>query len=306
MHSLPILADLPPGYFVEESPRGILALHVDVAQGFHRVGFGPDTEGPVEVSDLAGRRPLDQFEVDGERFLIRRFSHGGLLRWATGERYFDAERPFRELRLAHGLRAVGIHTPQVVAARARMHRGGGWRLDLVSRRLEGSVDLGHVLERIRRGDLPRERLRTLLPSLGKCVRRMHRHGVVHGDLTPRNMLVLEKELDRERPDIWVLDLDGTEVCEVLGEGRRLGNLRRLYRHMVRASIGGKELLTRSDYLRFLRAYEPERSRWKDDWRAIFRAHERKRAFHKLGWLLERRVGRIETLPDADTDLRPGA
>ena len=49
----PILDDLPSGYFVDESPRGVLALHVDVAQALHGVGYGPEHDGQLRLADIS-------------------------------------------------------------------------------------------------------------------------------------------------------------------------------------------------------------------------------------------------------------
>ena len=143
--TLPILEELPSGYFVDESPGGILALHAEVARDLHESGYGPENDGNLCRSELSGRRSLFELMAGGERFLVRRFSHGGLMRWITGERFLDPERPFRELILSSSLRKAGILTPQVIAARARPALGGGWYLDLVSRRIEDALDLGYVL-----------------------------------------------------------------------------------------------------------------------------------------------------------------
>jgi len=85
--TLPILGDLPPGYFVEEAPGGVLAISIDYARGLHGLGFGPEEDGKLEDSDLHGRKPLFQFDLGDERLVLRRYNHGGLLRWATGARF---------------------------------------------------------------------------------------------------------------------------------------------------------------------------------------------------------------------------
>ncbi len=298
MHSLPILSELPPGYFVEESPRGILALDIDAAPALHRAGFGPEHDGSLRESDLVGRRPLKELAVGDERFVVRRYSHGGLLRWITGSRFLDPGRPFRELILAHALRRGGLRTAPVAAARARMVRAGGWHLDLITRRVEDSLDLGRVLEAVRRGEVERRALGRILPAVGIMVRQLHRHGVLHGDLTPRNVLVSQRTLGgADEPELWIIDLDGSVWNQVLGKGERRANLRRLYRHTVRASLGKTSLLRRTDCLRFLKSYDQGEGNWKADWRAIARAHGLRSVFHAMGWVLERLFGRLSTLPE---------
>jgi len=87
MLTLPVLDELPAGYFVEESPGGVAVLHADVLEPLHDAGFGPDSDGSLAPSALSGRKPLFQIEAGGETYLLRRFSHGGLMRWTTGARW---------------------------------------------------------------------------------------------------------------------------------------------------------------------------------------------------------------------------
>jgi len=289
--ALPILAELPSGYFVDESPGGILALHADVARQIHEAGYGPEHDGELRRSELSGRRALHELRAGGERFVVRRFSHGGLMRWITGELYLDPERPFRELVLSTSLRRAGIRTPQVVAARARPARLVGWRLDLVSRRIEDTLDLGFVLGLARQGELAPGVLPGLLSATGQLVRRLHQHGCLHADLTPTNLLVPAAVLEGADPELWVIDLDGSELRPKLAAGEMVTNLRRLYRYVRRREARHGPALRRSDYLRFMIAYEPDRGRRKALVRAVVAAHRRTSLLHALGWFFESRFAR---------------
>ena len=297
--TLPILADLPSGYFVDEAPGGVMAVHVDYAEALSQVGFGPETDGGVSTSDLHGRQPLSEIRLEGERLVLRRYNHGGLLRWATGRRFLDAERPFRELILADALARSGIPTLEVVSARARYATGGGWYLDLLTRRLEGSLDLGLVLDRIGRGELGDVARGKVATSLGHLLRRLHGFGLVHADLQPRNLLVLERDLVDDGDDdveegkaeepipIWVIDLDRSAFVGDLTEAERRRNLRRLFRAIDRRDRRGGRYLRRGDFARFFRAYDASGTRWKTDWRRIMSDHARNGPAHWTGQLFER-------------------
>jgi len=287
MQSLRVLEELPSGYFVEESPRGILALHSSVARSLHEAGYGPEREGDVIQSELSGRRPLHEFRLGDDTFVVRRFSHGGLLRWLTGVRFLEPDRPFRELILSESLRKAGIRTPRVVAARARMASGYGWLLEVVSCRLEGTIDLGHVLGRARRGEVELGAWRSLLRETGQLISRLHKHGCLHADLTPNNLLVNEQALTGEIPELWVLDLDGSGILDTLTDAQRRKNLRRMFRFVARRDRRFGKTISLSDYARFFRGYDPEGRRWKEDWRAVSASHSRRSPFHALGWLFER-------------------
>jgi tRNA A-37 threonylcarbamoyl transferase component Bud32 len=289
--TLPVLEELPSGYFVDEGPRGFLVLHADVARLLHGAGYGPEHDGTLRPSDLSGRRPLYELQVGDERLVVRRFSHGGLMRWITGERFLDPERPFRELILCSSLRKAGIPTPRVVAARARPAFGGGWYLDLLSRRIEGAVDLGYLLGLSRAGRLDPRVLRSVLSATGALVRKLHRHGCLHADLTPTNLLVNEDVLEGGDPQLWVIDLDRSVLRHKPSSAELLQNLRRLFRYVARRESRFGKALKRSDYMRFLVAYEPDRVRRKAVMRSVLAAHRRSGPVHALGWLVEAWFGR---------------
>ncbi|MDP6370249.1 MAG: lipopolysaccharide kinase InaA family protein [Planctomycetota bacterium] len=291
MATFPVLEQLPGGYFLEESPRGVMAVHGSVATALHRVGFGPESDGHLRLSQLAGRRPLFELDTPDETFLLRRFSHGGLLRWATGSRFLDAQRPFRELILSDELQRIGVATPTIVAARARRRAGAGWTLDLLVRRVEDAVDLRQVLDEVRAGVLPRRALAGLVRAAGDLLRRLHGAGFMHRDLQPANLLVTRADLESTQPTLWVLDLDRSEFRPSLAEGERRRNLRRLLRRILRDDQERGPSLARTDYARFMGAYDPEREGWKADWRAIVADQRRGHGMHGAGWALERAFGR---------------
>ncbi len=296
--SLAILDELPAGTFVEESPRGILAISADVARAMHEAGFGPEQDGPLEVSDLAGRHPLYQMEVAGECFVVRRYRRGGLFRWLFPRTSFAPERPFRELVLADSLAKSGVRTPEVVAARAvrwGRDRGisavrPGWRLELVSRRVDNAVDLAEALEAIREGGVPAAARARLFRTAGALIRDLHGVGFLHSDLTPRNILVRAEALRSAAPEPWILDLDRSVFVADITDAERRRNLRRLFRSLRRRESRGRSFVSRSDYAHFFRGYDPDGRRWKADWRAIATGHSVTVPIHAFGWILENLLG----------------
>jgi tRNA A-37 threonylcarbamoyl transferase component Bud32 len=283
--------ELPSRCEVVVGRRGILAFRGEAAEALAAAGFGPDGGEVLETSDLHGRRSLETFSHEGERFVVRRFRHGGLLRFLTGDRFGDRERPFRELVHSDFLAARGIGTPRVVAARALRAGWWGWRLALVSRRVEGAVDLAEVLSGLAgRASSPSER-RRLATALGELVGRLHAVAFLHADLHPKNVLVEETS---EGPRLLILDLDRSRQGDSLDEEERRDNLRRLFRSVRRRQAGTRYPLNRGDFRRFLASYLPAAGRegasWREDWEAIRRKDERRSLWHRGGWLLEWRLG----------------
>ncbi len=278
----PALPELPAGYRLERGARGVCAVADWARAALAEAGFGADGDGALVASDLAGRRALEQ--VAGTDLLVRRYAHGGLLRFATGRRYADPSRPFRELCHAAWLAERGVATPPVAAARARRVGPVGWELTLVTRRVAGASDLWHALDAVRRGTLPRARARELAGALGALVARLHAVGFLHADLTPRNVLSAPAGL-------LLIDLDLARVVERPGDGERRDNLRRLWRFVDRRAARDGAVLARTDLARFWRAYQADRARRHADWRAVAAAHARHKGWHAAGWLLERLFGR---------------
>jgi len=279
--------------------RGVLALRAEAQEALASAGFDADGGERLEPSDLVGRRLLEGFSGGDARFAVRRFRHGGLLRFLTGERFSDPARPFRELACSEALSEAGIPTPRVVAARARRARLYGWHLALVTRRIEGAIDLADALERLRSGGVGFSSRAALFRSIGRLVGRLHAVGFLHADLHPKNLLVDESLLAKDAPDdgaprSWILDLDRSVFCRPLGTEERRDNLRRLYRAVQRRDARGPRFLTRGDVRRFLAAYaegrEADATPWREDWTAIQERHASRAGWHRLGWFLERLLG----------------
>ncbi len=292
MHAPKLTLELPPEYDVATSSRALLAVRREFAADLSASGFGPDSDGGMRESALSGRKPLYEIRAGAESFLVRRFSHGGLLRFVTRARFGDAMRPFRELALAAELDRRGIATPTVVAARARALFGGGYRLDLVTRLVPGTLDLGFALSKLGTGEVTEPARRRACVALGALVRRLHDAGFLHADLTLNNVLADAAVLrGGGEPKLWILDLDRARFEPSLADGERHANLARLFRFVERRDRRAGGVLRRSDYARFFRGYDPERERWKSDWRSVAAAAESSRAMHSLGWGLEGLFGR---------------
>ncbi len=291
MHAPKLTLELPPGYDVVESTGALLAVHRTSGARLLAAGFGPDTDGPMRESSLAGRKPLFEITTGADRYLVRRFSHGGLLRFLTRARFRDPMRPFHELALAHELGRRGIATAEVVAARARSLRAGGFALDLVTRRIPDTLDLGFVLSKAGAGEVRALDLRRVAVELGALVRRLHDAGFLHADLTLNNVLASADSLAGAAPRLWILDLDRARFEPTLSDSDRRRNLARLYRFVARRDERVGLTLSRTDFARFFRGYDPGRERWKLDWRAIAAADGASRAVHAFGWGLEGVFGR---------------
>ena len=295
---LPILTELPQGYTVWSEARAVAAIADEYVTPLAALGVTASADGAVQQSDLHGRQALFEYRLGERSVVVRRFNHGGLFRWATGKRFRDPARQFRELIVSEALRAAGFLTPKVVGARARLASGGGWYLELLTERVKGVDDLGVVLERARRAELSFAERRGVTRALARLLARLHSFGLAHADLQPRNLLVPIDNLADDSLRLWVIDLDRSKLRESLSEEQRLSNMRRLFRSVERRSRNALAnvdsetagFVGRSDYARFLRTYQKACGAhdWRADWRAIQSAHARRSLAHRVGQALERR------------------
>ncbi|HTF91309.1 MAG TPA: lipopolysaccharide kinase InaA family protein [Planctomycetota bacterium] len=289
------LEHLPPDVITQRSPRSVYAVRGDLAADFEAAGYGANSRAELPASDLAGRTPLSELVVGKQRFVVRRFSHGGLLRWLTGRRYLSPLRPFRELTLARRLAGMGILVPEVVAARAT-RSAATWELELVSRRIEGSLDLGTLLLRRARDAVTPRVAASCARALGELVARLHQLEFLHADLTPRNVLVEADSLEQGKPRLWLVDLDGSRFVPGLSAQARTENLARLWRHVAR--MESAQLVPDALRLcaRFLAGYEPRRIPRHALFLAIAERHRRASGWHAAASALERGVGARRSQP----------
>jgi len=267
----------------------VLVVRDGYSASLMEADLGPDGRGQPAPSDVAGRRPLGQLAADDETLLVRTHQHGGLLRFLTGARFLDSERPFRELLLSVQLEQLGLPTPRVVGARAQRIFGPFWSLMLVSVRVPGAEDLGRALAKL---SSERE-ARPLMRAMGSLVGRLHRAGLEHVDLHPGNMLVESSWANTPNPKLWILDLDRCRLVESLPDDVRLSMLARLMRYAIRRPELARVSLTSSNLMRFMHAYQETLGGAGDkkaDWRGVGSRLQAAAKRHRLGWRLEEVVG----------------
>lgn len=301
------LESLPTGFEVVRGRRGLLVVRAPYREALLDAGLGPDERRSLPPSDLAGRVTLGEVSMGAERLLVRPYEHGGLLRWSNRRRFADPTRPLTELAHAEALERRGIDTPLGVGARLQRAPGLGWNLALVTRRVEGTLDVERALRRLLEQVDGGPRIDRLVDAVGAFVGRLHAEGFEHTDLTPRNLLVEERWLATgvARPRLWLLDLDRCAFRDPLADEARHAVLARLLRYLVRRDVGAPKLLSRTRCARFLAAYARARDGerydgaaagrsacegWRELWQAVGRRQRRTAGFHRLGWRLEELFG----------------
>lgn len=171
--------------------------------------------GPAlfDPEDLRNRGTVDEarggrgsvlfLEIDGRRWVLRRYLRGGMAMHLVRDRYLwlgeERTRSFREMRLLGDLRLLGLPVPVPVAARYR-RAFVSYRAELITERLDGVESLSAMLASGRMDD-------ARWAAVGRCLRRFHDAGVQHADLNSDNI-----QLDAAG-EVWVLDFDRGRIRE---------------------------------------------------------------------------------------------
>ena len=208
-------------------------------------------------------------------------------------------RPTPALRswvLGQGFLERSLPTPRPLAVLHRVRAGLFQEGYLLAEKIENAVDLREFLQQlsVARGQWPlagghlvsgpdncRRVMRETIRRVGEVIRELHHRRLSHRDLKAANILVTTRHsplaphhsplTTHHSPiAVWFIDLVGVVRHRKLRHTRRAKNLARLH-----ASFCTHPALTRTDKLRFLRAYLRwglyGKEGWKKWWRWIDRA-----------------------------------
>ncbi len=202
------------------------------------------------VRRLRGRGRPAVVEAGGELLVVRHYYHGGIFRKLTGDLFPGTGRFLNELRLLESARRGEVAVPEPVGLLIEPVFPALFRADLVTVYLPESVDLlSHCRNLAASG--PGRCPPGVISAAGRQVARLHRAGILHGDLQLKNILVRPV---RTPPEVFLLDFDRAREGPATPAGRRR-NLRRLYRSFLKMTLAGPGT-SRYDPIRFLRAYAP--------------------------------------------------
>jgi 3-deoxy-D-manno-octulosonic acid kinase len=223
---------VPPGYVGLSEPgiegAALATLEVALRGALAEGTFYEFAEHHAEARPFAGRGiayavPL----ASGDRVVVRRSRHGGLLGSVRGDRFFGATRAPRELELSLSLRRLGVSTPEIVAyatyPAGPMFRRG----DVVSREVPRSRDLAAALAALSRGDSKR----LLLEATAQLLATMSLARARHPDLNIKNVLIADNDFGGV--EAYVLDVDRVWLDKSGAEAVLEANLRRFSRSALK-------------------------------------------------------------------------
>lgn len=177
-----------------------------------------------------GRSATVIVELPGrpERLHLRPVHHGGWLSPLWAGRLLGLARPIAELHATEALRARGAPVPRAVLV-------AGWRATplwgavLATLQIEGALDGLAWL----RAQPSAEAIRAAALSAGRAVRDFHDAGGQHADLHIKNLLVRG---EHGAPETFVIDLDKARCGNPPSPRRRMRELMRLYRSLLKRGV----------------------------------------------------------------------
>lgn len=189
--------------------------------------------------------------------------------------FFRPTGAWKSWQAGQHLLSRAIPTPQNLAYIARRRPFGRslfWYLPhetyLITIKEEDAVTLGEYVRRVLPAIDPaarRAQVRRLTLTLARLLRILHERSISDRDLKAANLLLIG-DPEGPSPRLTIIDLEGVRLIHPLPSHRRIQNLARLS-----LSLDGVCGRTRTDSLRFLRAYLPGGLSPRDDWKWLWRA-----------------------------------
>ena len=269
-------------------------LNIVVKEGYAECfdGFVMPEISSVEPGDsvLYGRSQLTILPLhDGsdERAFVRRCVRGGMLGRFLRELYLGDKnpRPLQELKVSEHARAHGISTPEILAVAFEQVGPFFYKGAVATREVKQSADLQAELGSIGCpvvGETLAEKRRAT-DLLGKLVAKMHGAGIRHADLHLKNVLLAREE---GVPKLYLIDLDAARIIQPLSDFMKCANLLRLYRSVEKVNRR-RTVVTRTDVLRFLRAYADESPK---TIRSLYEKLARLQPIWRLKWKISDSLG----------------
>jgi 3-deoxy-D-manno-octulosonic acid kinase len=227
-------------------------------------------------ADGAGRARNAVVPLPGreERLHLRPFRHGGALAGVLGDRLPGLGRPLAELAANTRLAAAGAPVPRPALVAGRRRGPGMWIAAVGTLHEENARNAADLLAK-RPGP---ERLLPLAAAAGTALRRFHDAGGRHADLHVGNLLIREAGA---RPRVLVADLDRARVAPPVPARRRMAEIMRLYRSLVKRRMPAA--LAPEAVAHFLDGYTAGDSDLRDALLAHLPRERLRLAIHRLGY-----------------------
>ena len=220
-----------------------------------------------------------------ESFVVREYWHGGMVGKIFRDLFWDGMRPVRELSVCEVASRGGIKTTEIIAIIKCKVFGPLYKFRLVTKEITESIDLIELLLHSGENHLF-EQKKQIIYELAKAVNDMHNVGIYHADLHLKNILV--KSDSGGGVNVYIIDLDKSKQYEKISFQRKMQNIMRLDRSVVKMRRKNRELfsktfpVSKTDRIRFLKKYIELDSESVKPLRYYIQSYNTY-ALHKLWW-----------------------
>jgi tRNA A-37 threonylcarbamoyl transferase component Bud32 len=295
--SRPWLSGVPKGYAVHRVAATWLVLDTQLSRDLVGLRLAdPDVRERLFARAEQrgrGRTPTVQL-AHGCSLVLRRYRHGGLLRWLTGSLLWGPTRALWELEVTARAERSLAPVPHVACVVAWPAAGPLWSALIGTVEIEDGEEL---LGWMRRTRAPADRV-AIARRVGEAIRRLHDAGIEHRDLQLRNILVrATPERPADDPQIVVIDLDGASYHGSRGVpiARRAQNLGRLARSVIKLGLWGESIGPR-ERAAFLSGYLRRDRELRRALRDFVPRERIKLRWHQLGYRLRSAPARPAVAP----------
>jgi 3-deoxy-D-manno-octulosonic acid kinase len=223
---------VPPGYVALGQPgvegAALATLEDPLREALAEGTFYQFAEHHPEAKPFSGRGVAYAVPLScGDRVVVRRSRHGGMLGSIRDDRFLGATRAPRELELSLALRRLGVPTPEIVAYATYPAGAMFRRADVLTREVPRSRDLAAALGALSLADSKR----ALLDATGALLAKLSIAGARHPDLNIKNILIADNGFGGI--EAFVLDVDRVWLDKPAAQAVLEANLRRLSRSAVK-------------------------------------------------------------------------
>ena len=176
---------------------------------------------------------------------MKKMRHGGLFGPILVDS-FSADRIISNIRNAIALKERSVLSPDVVFVALKQRSAGSFEGYIGEELKEDAENLIRLLKTVRDKSVKRDRIRSVAISLND----FHGKGFYHLDLNGGNILI--KETPVGKTEVYFIDLDKMAHRECLGKMRRLKNICRLFRSLIK--FAGRDGFSREDEEFFIECY----------------------------------------------------
>ncbi len=243
-----------------------------------------------ELNDsYRGRTPcktLSMESLGNESFVVREYWHGGMIGKILKDFFWDGMRPIRELLVCEAASRGGIKTTEIIAIIKNKIMGPLYKFRLVTKEITESIDLIELLLHSGDNRLLKQK-RQIIIKLAKAVNDMHKVGIYHADLHLKNILV-QSDAGGE-VQVYIIDLDKSKQYEKVSFQRRMKNIMRLDRSVVKMRRKNRELFSKSfpvskcDRIRFLKEYVGLDNNFSKPLKYYVQSYRKTHTLHRLWW-----------------------